>query len=123
MSGRGFDTAFLDKVRQTNDIVSTISNYVQVTRKGRNFWCNCPFHHEKTPSLCINDTPDWVFFCISEGKDLCVGTTGTKHTHLLTSHHDLYRVAPLSLSRYLRRPYRARNQSMADDSNNMFLLP
>ncbi len=66
MSGRGFDTAFLDKVRQTNDIVSTISNYVQVTRKGRNFWCNCPFHHEKTPSLCINDT-DQFFHCFGCG--------------------------------------------------------
>lgn len=66
MSGRGFDTAFLDKIRQTNDIVSTISNYTQVTRKGRNFWCNCPFHHEKTPSLCINDS-DQFFHCFGCG--------------------------------------------------------
>ena len=66
MSTRGFDSAFLDKIRQTNDIVSTISNYAYVTRKGRNFWCNCPFHHEKTPSLCINDSEQF-FHCFGCG--------------------------------------------------------
>lgn len=64
---RGFDNDWMDKLRDANDIVSTISSYVPVTRKGRNFWANCPFHHERTPSFCINDT-DQFYHCFGCGE-------------------------------------------------------
>ena len=59
------DNSFEDfkrELKQKNDIVSIISKYVQVERRGRYFWCRCPFHGEKTPSLCINDI-DNTFYC------------------------------------------------------------
>ena len=53
---------FKRELKQKNDIVSVASKYVQLERKGRYFWCRCPFHGEKTPSLCINDL-DNMFYC------------------------------------------------------------
>ena len=53
---------FISELRQKNDLVSVASKYVQVERKGRNYWCRCPFHGEKTPSLSINDV-DNMFYC------------------------------------------------------------
>lgn len=53
---------FKRELKQKNDIVSVASKYVQLERKGRYFWCRCPFHGEKTPSLCINEI-DNMFYC------------------------------------------------------------
>lgn len=61
MERREFDD-FLTELKQKNDIVSVASKYVQVERKGRYYWCRCPFHGEKTPSCCLNDI-DNFFYC------------------------------------------------------------
>ena len=53
---------FINEIIQKNDIVSICSKYVNLERKGRYYWCRCPFHGEKTPSLCINDI-DNFFYC------------------------------------------------------------
>lgn len=48
-----FSSEFIEQVRQANDIVSVISEYVPLKRQGRNFWACCPFHHEKTASFSV----------------------------------------------------------------------
>jgi DNA primase len=53
---------FKRELKQKNDLVSVASKYVALERKGRYYWCRCPFHGEKTPSLCINDI-DGMFYC------------------------------------------------------------
>ncbi len=53
---------FLNELKQKNDIVAIASRYVPLERKGRYYWCRCPFHGEKTPSCCINDI-DNIFYC------------------------------------------------------------
>lgn len=51
---------FIDKLRSQSDIVSVISEYVPLKKRGKNYWGCCPFHHEKTPSFSV--TPDKGFF-------------------------------------------------------------
>jgi len=51
---------FIDKLRSQSDIVSIISEYVPLKKRGRNYWGCCPFHSEKTPSFSV--TPDKGFF-------------------------------------------------------------
>jgi len=51
---------FIDKLRSQCDIVSVISEYVPLKKRGKNYWGCCPFHHEKTPSFSV--TPDKGFF-------------------------------------------------------------
>lgn len=66
-NSRGFDSEWLQKLRDSNDLVAIASKYVYVKRQGRKFWACCPFHHEKTPSFCIN--PDEQFFhCFGCGE-------------------------------------------------------
>lgn len=55
-----FSSEFIEQVRQANDIVSVISDYVSLNRRGRNFWACCPFHNEKTASFSV--TADKGFF-------------------------------------------------------------
>ncbi len=48
-------SAWLAELKDKNDIVSVVSSYVKLTRKGRHHWGCCPFHHEKTPSFSVNE--------------------------------------------------------------------
>mgnify|MGYP000922318040 CR=1 FL=1 len=59
--------AFKRQVKDANDIVSVVSGYVPLQRKGHNLWACCPFHQEKTPSFSVN--PDGQYFkCFGCGK-------------------------------------------------------
>ena len=67
MINKGFSQAFLDELLAKNDIVSVISKYVTLTRRGSNYWACCPFHIEKTPSMSIKE--DGQFFkCFGCGE-------------------------------------------------------
>ena len=41
----------IQKVRDASDIVAVFSERVPVKQRGRDFWCCCPLHQEKTPSF------------------------------------------------------------------------
>ena len=41
----------IEKVRLNSDIIQTISDYIELKKKGHNFFGLCPFHNEKTPSF------------------------------------------------------------------------
>lgn len=67
MINKGFNQAFLDELIAKNDIVSVISKYVTLNRRGSNYWACCPFHMEKTPSMSIKE--DGQFFkCFGCGE-------------------------------------------------------
>tara|TARA_Y100000590_G_scaffold470591_1_gene666670 strand:- start:7846 stop:9636 length:1791 start_codon:yes stop_codon:yes gene_type:complete len=44
----------IEQVRITADIHDIVSEYVQLKKRGRNFFGLCPFHDEKTPSFSVN---------------------------------------------------------------------
>ena len=44
----------IENVRATADIHDVVSEYVNLKKRGRNFFGLCPFHEEKTPSFSIN---------------------------------------------------------------------
>ncbi len=51
---KGFDETWLEQLKAKNDIISVMSRYFSLQQKGKNYWACCPFHHEKTPSFCVN---------------------------------------------------------------------
>ena len=53
---------WLGELKSRCDIVTVISRYCNVVPKGRSYWTCCPFHIEKTPSLCIYDV-EQTFHC------------------------------------------------------------
>lgn len=46
---------WLDELKQRADIVSVVSSYVPLTRKGGRYWACCPFHAERTPSFAVDE--------------------------------------------------------------------
>lgn len=57
---------FKQKVKDANDIVSVVSKYQTLNRKGKTWWSNCPFHYEKTPSFAVNGTEQY-YHCFGCG--------------------------------------------------------
>ncbi|MBP2626345.1 MAG: primase [Firmicutes bacterium] len=53
---------FIDRLRSECDIVSILSEYVPLKKKGKNYWGCCPFHHENTPSFSVT-TDKGFFYC------------------------------------------------------------
>ena len=61
-----YSEEILNEVRQANDIVDVISQYVHLKRSGRNYFGLCPFHNEKSPSFSVS--PDkQIFHCFGCG--------------------------------------------------------
>lgn len=67
MQGKGFPSEWLDKLKFNNDIVSTVSRYLTLTKRGGTFWACCPFHHEKTASFAVNE-PGQFYHCFGCGE-------------------------------------------------------
>ena len=70
-SNRGFSPDWLDELKRKNDIVSIVSKYVPLQQRGSKYWGCCPFHHEKTPSFCV-DQYEGLYHCFGckEGGDV-----------------------------------------------------
>lgn len=61
-----YSDELIDEIRNKNDIVDVISQYVTLKRSGRNFFGLCPFHKEKSPSFSVS--PDkQIFHCFGCG--------------------------------------------------------
>ncbi|MBR3690612.1 MAG: DNA primase [Eggerthellaceae bacterium] len=57
----------IQRVRDANDIVAVIGERSPVRQRGRDFWCCCPIHNEKTPSLKI-DPAMQLWHCVGCGE-------------------------------------------------------
>lgn len=57
---RRYSNELIEQIKEANDIVNVISEYVPLKKKGRNYWGCCPFHNEKTPSFSV--TPEKGFY-------------------------------------------------------------
>ena len=54
--------AWLERIKAEGDIVSVISGYTKLDRRGRTYWGCCPFHQEKTPSFSVSPEKG-LFYC------------------------------------------------------------
>ncbi len=62
---------FIEQLRMNNDIVSVISPYVELKRRGKNLIGLCPFHNEKTPSFTVYpDTQSFYCFGCGAGGEM-----------------------------------------------------
>ncbi len=49
-----------EQIKNASDIVSEVSVFVDLTKKGRNYWGICPFHDDTSPSMSVS--PEKQFF-------------------------------------------------------------
>ena len=67
----GISDEDIQRVRDATDIVSLFAERVVMRQRGRDFWCCCPFHNEKTPSCKVDpSTQLWHCFGCGEGGDV-----------------------------------------------------
>jgi len=62
-----FPEEFIRQVRDENNILDVISNYVSLKKGGANYKGLCPFHTEKTPSFMVNPSKQ-IFHCFGCGE-------------------------------------------------------
>lgn len=65
-SNGGITQEFLDELKFKCDIVSVISGYLRLDKKGGKYFGCCPFHNEKTASFCVN-TDGQYYHCFGCG--------------------------------------------------------
>ncbi len=66
MSSKFIPDEVIDKIRHHYDITDLIGQYVQLKKRGRNYFGLCPFHSEKTPSFSVS--PDkQIYYCFGCG--------------------------------------------------------
>ncbi len=56
------DDETIRKIRESNDIVDVIGEYLPLTRKGKNYFAVCPFHNDHSPSMSISQEKQ-IFRC------------------------------------------------------------
>lgn len=61
---------FITSVLDRTNIVSVISRYVHLERKGNTHWACCPFHHETQPSFSVSEAKQFYhcFGCKKSGN-------------------------------------------------------
>ena len=59
-----YSDEILDEVRNSNDIVDVISQYISLKRSGRNYFGLCPFHNEKSPSFSVSPDKQIFYFFV-----------------------------------------------------------
>ena len=57
----------INKIRLETNIVDVVSQYVQLKKRGKNYFGFCPFHDERTPSFSVTDEKQ-IFHCFSCGR-------------------------------------------------------
>lgn len=71
-----YSEELIEEIRSRNDIVSVISGYVRLQKKGSNHWGCCPFHNEKTPSFAVSESKQ-MYHCFG------CGVSGNVYTFLM----------------------------------------
>ena len=51
-----------DRVKEAADIVEIVSAYTDLQQRGQDYWGNCPFHDERTPSFKVNPR-EKLYYC------------------------------------------------------------
>ena len=61
-----YDESIIEQVREANDIVDVVGQYVRLTKKGANYFGLCPFHGEKTASFSVSPRKQ-IYYCFGCG--------------------------------------------------------
>ena len=57
-----YSDELVEEIREKNDIVSVVGEYVKLTRKGGSYFGLCPFHNEKTGSFSVSPQKQ-MYYC------------------------------------------------------------
>ena len=61
-----YSDELIDEIKNNNDIVDVVSQYVKLNRRGNTYFGLCPFHNEKTPSFSVTPSKQ-MYYCFGCG--------------------------------------------------------
>ncbi len=61
-----YSDEIIEQVRAANPVVDVIGQYVQLQKKGANYFGLCPFHNEKSPSFSVSPSKQ-MYYCFGCG--------------------------------------------------------
>ena len=82
----------IKKIREANDIVEVISEYLPLTKKGKNYFGICPFHDDTNPSMSVSSDKQ-IYKCFS------CGASGNVITFVMDYEHVDFREALSTLAK------------------------
>jgi DNA primase len=71
----------IEEIKQANDIVEVLSDFLKLKKRGANYLALCPFHNEKTPSFSVSPSKQ-IYHCFGCGKGGNVYTFLMEHENL-----------------------------------------
>ena len=71
----------IDKILDAINIVDVISEYVTLNKRGVNYWGICPFHTDRSPSMCVSPSKQ-IYKCFACGEAGNVVTFLQKHENM-----------------------------------------
>ena len=106
------------QVRSNVDIVSVLSKFISLQKKGANYVCCCPFHNEKTPSFSVNPSRQ-IYKCFGCGVGGNVITFLQKYENMTFSEAMEY-LAPIAGVTLPERDNSKESQMRADRKKRLF---
>ena len=107
MSAHMISQDVIDSILRAHDILDTISQYVKLAKKGKNYSGLCPFHGEKTPSFSVNpEMQRFKCFGCGVGGNLIHFHMRITGNEFLTTCRELADAAGISVPSLEREPVR-----------------
>ena len=57
----------INKIQKSADIVNIISSYIDLVKKGKNYFAVCPFHDDHSPSMSVSPEKQ-IYKCFACGN-------------------------------------------------------
>jgi DNA primase len=107
-----YSEELIEEVLSTNDIVDVISEYVTLSKSGRNFMGLCPFHREKSPSFCVSqDKQIYKCFGCSVGGNVIYFIMKIENLEFWESVEFLANRAHIDLDKYTVKTFNKNNDN------------
>lgn len=78
---RTITNELINEIRNKTDIVNVISNYLPLTKRGKNYFGVCPFHDDHSPSMSVSSEKQ-IYTCFSCGASGNVFTFVSEYEHI-----------------------------------------
>ncbi len=76
-----YNDNIIEEIKLKSDIISVISEFLPLKKRGRNFIANCPFHNEKSPSFTVSPEKQ-IYHCFGCNASGNVFTFLIEHEHM-----------------------------------------
>ena len=94
----------ISELQKKLDIVTVISNYISLSKKGRNYFGVCPFHDDHSPSLCVSPEKQiYKCFVCGEGGNVFEFVKNYEHIGFMEAVSNLAKTVGMDLGINIKR--------------------